>query len=61
MLAHYSPARLEAKSRALNALSRKKKTAVITQGTSQNSNEEPQVLENLVDVAGIEPATPCLQ
>jgi integrase len=61
MLAHYSHVRLEAKRRALNALLGKAKEPVTTQGTSQNPAEVPQVLENLVDVAGLEPATPCLQ
>ena len=31
------------------------------QATSQKRADAPQVLKNLVDVAGIEPATPCLQ
>ena len=31
------------------------------QATSQERGDAPQVLKNLVDVTGIEPATPCLQ
>jgi len=61
MLTHYSHVRLEAKRRALDALSGGAKEEVTTQGTSQNSDEIPQVLENLVDVRGFEPLTPCLQ
>jgi len=59
MLAHYSHVRLERKREALNALSRE--PAVTSHATSQNQESVPQVLKNLVDVAGIEPATPCLQ
>ena len=61
MLAHYSHVRLEAKRRALNALSLKVKERVTTQSMSQNPAELPEVLENLVDVRGFEPLTPCLQ
>ena len=61
MLAHYSHVRLEAKRRALDALAESAKELVASHGTSQNPVEVPQVLENLVDVTGIEPVTPCLQ
>ena len=61
MLAHYSHLRLEAKRQAVNALSGKVKERVTAQSASQNHADDQQVLENLVDVAGIEPATPCLQ
>jgi len=61
MLAHYSHIRLEAKRQAINALSGKAKEQITAQTTSQNHADDQQVLENLVDVTGIEPATPCLQ
>jgi len=61
MLAHYSHVRLEAKRRALDALSNRPAGPVTSQSTSQNQPSAPQVVENMVDVAGIEPATPCLQ
>ena len=61
MLAHYSHVRLESKRQALNALSKGVHGVVTSQSTSQKQSSTPQVLENLVDVAGIEPATPCLQ
>jgi integrase len=61
MLAHYSHVRLEAKRQALNALSEKMEVVVMSQTTSQKEPSKPQVLDLVVDVAGIEPATPCLQ
>jgi len=61
MLTHYSHVRLEAKRRALSALTTGAKEGVTTHGTSQNQAESPQVLNLVVDVTGIEPATPCLQ
>ena len=61
MLAHYSHVRLEAKRRALDALSNRHPEPVTSQSTSQNEASTSQVVENMVDVAGIEPATPCLQ
>ena len=61
MLAHYSHVRLEAKRQALDALSKKAEGTVTSQITSQNQPPKPQVLNLVVDVAGIEPATPCLQ
>ena len=61
MLAHYSHVRLEAKRKALDALSKKVEGTVTSQTTSQNQPREPQVFNLVVDVAGIEPATPCLQ
>jgi hypothetical protein len=61
MLALYSHVRLQAKRKALDALATQPSTEVTSQATSQKSDPIPQVLENLVDVAGFEPATPCLQ
>jgi integrase len=61
MLAHYSHVRLEAKRQALDALSKKPEGLVMSQTTSQKERQEPQVIENMVDVTGFEPATPCLQ
>jgi len=61
MLAHYSHVRLERKREALAALSKTTEPSVTSQSTSQNQESDPQVTENMVDVAGIEPATPCLQ
>jgi len=61
MLSHYSHIRLERKRQALDALSNRPEEAVTSQGTSQNTTQEPQVIENVVDVTGIEPVTPCLQ
>jgi integrase len=61
MLAHYSHVRLEAKRQALDALSKGSKDRVTSQTTSQKEASKPQVVENMVDVTGFEPATPCLQ
>ena len=61
MLAHYSHVRLEARRKAVEALVTQPSTEVTSQAASQKADPIPQVLENLVDVAGIEPATPCLQ
>jgi integrase len=61
MLAHYSHVRLEAKRQALDALSKKTEGTVTSQSTSQKESSRPQVVNLVVDVAGIEPATPCLQ
>jgi integrase len=65
MLEHYSHVRLDAKRSALDALSSRASAARnvtkhVTKGQSDNSSN-PQVIENMVDVTGIEPATPCLQ
>ena len=67
-LEHYSHIRLEVKCeavRVLSSLRRAEETEVhVTERvTTERKNEEtlPQPLKNLVDVAGIEPATPCLQ
>jgi len=57
MLAHYSHVRLQAKRQALDCLVKRTDARV----TSQNQATPSQVLENVVDVTGIEPATPCLQ
>jgi hypothetical protein len=65
MLAHYSHVRLENRRKALDALSggvtgggyvTKHGTMAQSEGTAI-----PQVIENMVDVTGFEPATPCLQ
>jgi|HubBroStandDraft_6_1064221.scaffolds.fasta_scaffold72154_2 integrase len=61
MLALYSHVRLEARRQALDALSKKPEGAVTSQTTSQKEEPKPQVIENMVDVTGFEPATPCLQ
>jgi hypothetical protein len=65
MLAHYSHVRLEAKRDAVAALSSGKEdegyvTIDVTK-EPHHDEAEMQVVENMVDVAGIEPATPCLQ
>ena len=69
MLAHYSHVRLQAKRKALEALSRRPAgqgsgdgygTKNVTNPASEPSSN-PQVIEKMVDVAGLEPATPCLQ
>jgi integrase len=64
-LAHYSHVRLEAKRNAVAALANgpQGEGNVTRNVTKQALNEEtePQVVENLVDVTGLEPATPCLQ
>ncbi len=56
LLRHSTP---DTKRKALQALS--KASEIEPQATSQKRGDAPQVLKNLVDVAGIEPATPCLQ
>jgi hypothetical protein len=68
MLEHYSHIRLEAKREAVRVLSRVRTTEetevhVTERVTVATENEKaiPQPLKNLVDVTGIEPATPCLQ
>lgn len=61
MLAHYAHVRLEAKRQALDRLGKGANTDVASQPTSQNPAVEPQVIENMVDVSGFEPPTPCLQ
>jgi uncharacterized protein (DUF849 family) len=60
MLAHYSRVRLDAKRQALDALSNRTDGAVASQTTTQKEQLEPQVLDLVVDVTGIEPVTPCL-
>ena len=65
MLAHYSHVRMDAKRKALDALSVGDVDG--SYGTKYDTNavpttgSHPQIIENMVDVAGIEPATPCLQ
>ena len=65
MLAHYSHVRLNAKRDALAVLSDGPQTGGhVTRdvtNTSPDEANELQVAENMVDVTGIEPATPCLQ
>jgi integrase len=65
MLAHYSHVRLNAKRDALAVLSGGSQTdGKVTSDVTNASPDAPcelQVVENMVDVAGIEPATPCLQ
>jgi len=71
MLTLYSHVRMEAKRTALDALSVRPSTnegdsqAVMAQSTTQNRPRNPlnscKSLKRLVDVTGIEPATPCLQ
>jgi hypothetical protein len=65
MLAHYSHVRLEAKRTALAALCNTAETQVTSQTTSQarlsSRDLDLKSLENMVDVTGIEPVTPCLQ
>ncbi len=66
MLAHYSHTRLEAKRSALATLStqgHEQESHVTINVTKEalNSRNELQVTENMVDVTGIEPVTPCLQ
>jgi len=65
MLAHYSHVRLENRRKALDALSGRGSGGGY--GTKHGTNEQtegpivPQAIENMVDVTGFEPATPCLQ
>ena len=65
MLAHYSHVRLNAKRNALEALSEGPQTdGHVTNHVTNAPPEEThnlQVVENMVDVTGIEPVTPCLQ
>jgi integrase len=65
MLAHYSHVRLKAKRDALAVLSDGPQTdghvTINVTNASSDAAHELQVVENMVDVAGIEPATPCLQ
>jgi integrase len=61
MLQHYSHVRLERKREALDALSEGLNGVVTTHSTTQKPASSTQVLNLVVDVAGIEPATPCLQ
>ena len=68
MLEHYSHIRLEAKREAVRVLSGVREGQEMTRQVINHVTNEapeagplPQPLENMVDVAGIEPATPCLQ
>jgi hypothetical protein len=65
MLAHYSHVRRKAKRDALAVLSDGPQADghVTTNVTNAHSDtaDELQVVENMVDVTGIEPVTPCLQ
>jgi integrase len=72
MLSHYSHVRLDARRSALDALASKSSAGSATAGdeghvTNNVTNEananlsSSQLIENMVDVTGIEPVTPCLQ
>ena len=69
MLEHYSRIRMDAKRRALESIDRVQRATVFGAGVHQNMNQlasdgkdvPAKVLKRLVDVTGIEPATPCLQ
>ena len=75
MLEPYSHIRLEAKREAVRALSSRKNTketdghvterVTVTKGNEeglpQHSKNQSQIQENMVDVRGFEPLTPCLQ
>jgi hypothetical protein len=65
MLEHYSHVRLQAKRTALSnlATNRIDGSNVTKHDTNEQVQEkaQPQLVENMVDVTGIEPATPCLQ
>jgi integrase len=68
MLEHYSHIRLEAKREAVRVLSgapeRKETEPHVTKHVTKRragSEPIPQVTENMVDVGGLEPPTPCLQ
>jgi len=65
MLAHYSHVRLEAKRNALEGLSdRHLKEGHVTIDVTNEAKVKSgglQLVENMVDVTRIEPATPCLQ
>jgi len=65
MLEHYSHIRLAAKRTALDALSdgQSDGSYVTKNDTNEQLDEKdrPQVAEKMVDVAGLEPAAPCLQ
>ncbi len=65
MLAHYSHVRLKAKRNALAGLSDGPETdghvTIDVTNASPDETNELQVIENMVDVTGIEPVTPCLQ
>ena len=61
----YSHVRLEAKRKALTNLSSRSQeeghVTIDVTNEAENENSEPQLTENMVDVTGIEPVTPCLQ
>ena len=68
MLEHYSHIRMEAKRDAVLALSGAREGSETAGHVTKHVTNEPgepepvpHVIENVVDVAGIEPATPCLQ
>jgi len=65
MLAHYSHVRLEAKRAAVANLSKdsesKSHVTIDVTKRPRTRAKRLQVIENMVDVTGIEPATPCLQ
>ena len=69
MLAHYSHVRLQAKRTALDALATGRKDTTQSKGYDTNndtkeaakSGEAPEVLENMVELVGIEPTTSSLR
>jgi integrase len=65
MLAHYSHVRLEAKRKALASLISRpegdRHVTIDVTNRRETKEERRQTIENMVDVTGIEPATPCLQ
>ena len=65
MLSHYSHVRLAAKRTALANLSSASTVGSYVKNYVTNEavrkKPQPQMIENMVDVTGIEPVTPCLQ
>ena len=63
MMEHYSHIRLDAKRKALDALSTGKRAYGTTQVTKQRKSFEPsaQVIENMVELVGIEPTASSLR
>jgi hypothetical protein len=69
MLAHYSHVRLQAKRTALDALASGRHKATQAKGYDTNHDTKqggkgeriPQVLENMVELVGIEPTTSSLR
>jgi len=67
MLNHYSHVRLDIRRAALDTLSARRTSEIEGYVTKSVTKAEsavvlpPQPIENMVDVTGIEPVTPCLQ